>query len=204
MTIISKIIKGFNTSENRETYKKIYNSCKYIGITFVAGILLYFIGNLITLLGQFFKNDPNWSVKTDESNFGVGLLVFLMLFVTCVLDFLHGMLYVYFGVSLHIETNTKYIDNKNIIILDTTELYGGLIEEGKGKKYLHEYIFYSDLYRIIFSYVVNVIIIFYELYYANWKLLLLLFTVGGILIDMCILIVTIICRVFYMVVIKSH
>lgn len=207
MTIISKVIKGFNTSENRETYKKMYGGCKYIFFTFIVCVLLYLVGNIFVILGQIAKDNPRWTFKKDEPNIGIGFVVFFIILSICAIEFLHGLMYVFFVASARIETNEiceNYVKNKKIYILETSTLHYGTIEKGKGCKYSHDYIFYSDLYRIIFSYVINTTAILYATYNVNRMLMIVLPMIGSIFIDMCILLVTIICRVIYMVVVKSQ
>lgn len=207
MTIISKIIKGFNTSENRETYKKMYGGCKYIFFTFIICVLLYLVRNLLVMIGQIAKNNPQWTFKKDVSDSGIGSVVFFMIISICAIEFLHGLLYVFFVASARVETNDTcgtYIKNKKIYIIETITLRYGTLEKGVDYKYSHAYIFYSDLYRIIFSYVINTIVILYATYNVNWMTVIGLLVIGGILIDMCILLATIICRVLCTVVIKSQ
>lgn len=204
MTIISKIIKGFNTSENYETCKKIFNGCKYILFALMAGVLLYFIKNILTIFGHIIKTNSRLKFGKNDSDIDIGFVAVVVLFAICIVESVHGVMYIYFIASNSIETNDKCETNKKIIVLDTKELYSGLVEEGKGKKYLHYYVSYTDLYRIIFSYIINTFLIAHELYHARLMSSIAFITVGNIIIDMCVLLILIIYRVFYDVVIKSQ
>lgn len=212
MIKLNKFVKTFTTSENYETYKKIFYSVMWIFCICMISLvsyMTYFIGKygiqlfgiIIKQLGYIGKNNPRWWFSIDDPmELGSFMLVLMFCITSC--EIIHASMYVLL-VGLHnIETSENMTQNKEVYVFISRNSYK-FLEKGQSM-HCYEYIYYVDLYRIIISYVINTFVIFATIYHTMWISMSIAYAIGSVLIDIGMLVAILVYKNLCTIITKSQ
>lgn len=209
---INKFVKTLKMSENYDTYKKLFYSLMWICSICVISLvcyITYFIGQyiiqlfgvVIEQLGNIVKNNPHWWFSQDDP-MELGCFTCFLMFWIVMGEIIHMLFYTLLVGFRDIETSEDMTKNKKVYIFVSRNSYK-FIEKGQNM-HCYEYIYYSDLYRIITSYIINTFVIFATTYYARWILMCIAYAIGSCAIDIGILVVMLLYKSSYTFITKSQ